>query len=106
MAEAAEKEWEQFLDERKVGIEEVNNLRQRAKDEASKRNGDSDDVETEGVQNETTGDAAMHFKDIEMEVDDGNVNKDEPKMSVTVPEPDKKEYSAVMQPDDDDAVEY
>lgn len=106
MVEAADKEWNRFLEERKAGIEEINALRQRVEDEAAKKNGDSDDVETEGIQNVETGDAVVLSKDIEMEVDDGNLNRDESKVSPTIAEPDKQEDPAVIQADDDDAVEY
>jgi hypothetical protein len=106
VVEAADKEWNRFLEERKAGIEEINAIRQRVEDEAVKKNGDSDDVETEGFQNVVTGDAVVLSKDIEMEVDDGNSNRDELKVSSTMAEPDKKEDSTVIQADDDDAVEY
>ncbi|KAH9485764.1 hypothetical protein JR316_0002679 [Psilocybe cubensis] len=118
--EAAEKEWEQFRDERSAGIEEIKQLRQRVAEAESKqkadKNMDKDDMETDipshndgAPPSATVEDAADAgtIKEAPMDVDDTPViAKEASKISAAASEPEKKDNSSAMQADDDDAVEY
>ena len=100
MTEATEKEWDNFLDERKAAIEDISKLRQRVAEEEAKNKIDDEvaDMETDGARDETLGEA----KDGDMELDEGVTTKDEAK----APTIEDKREDSVMGADDDDAVEY
>ncbi|KAG6811734.1 hypothetical protein H0H92_006086 [Tricholoma furcatifolium] len=115
VAEAAEKEWQLFHDERETGIKDVNQLRQRVADEelrrksenannAAERDNDNEAMDTDAppasateVPEDTVPESAS------MDVD---VEKAEVKEVVAAPEREKKEEPVPLQADDDDAVEY
>ena len=95
------------MEERKGGIDEIHNLRQRVADEdARRKNTDSAEVtamETDaGPRNDFTGDNA---REGDMELGDGAASKDESKTSLSMVE-EKKEDATVVHADDDEAVEY
>jgi len=100
VTEATEKEWDNFLDERKAAIEDISKLRQRVAEEEAKNKIDDEvaDMETDVARDETLGDA----KDGDMELDEGVTTKDETKG----PTIEDKREDSVMGVDDDDAVEY
>ncbi|KAF8911681.1 hypothetical protein CPB84DRAFT_1671609, partial [Gymnopilus junonius] len=128
VTEAAEKEWELFQEERAVGIEEINQLRQRVADEEARRKTDKalevkEEQDTEMAQDQdepppsasakVEGGTPQQSKDVDMDVDEasGQSTKDSKdkegrKSSRSVSEADKKEDSTAMQGDDEDAVEY
>ena len=100
VTEATEREWDNFLDERKAAIEDISKLRQRVAEEEAKNKIDDEvaDMETDVARDETLGDA----KDGDMELDEGVTTKDEAK----APTIEDKREDSVMGADDDDAVEY
>ncbi|KAG6852914.1 hypothetical protein C0991_008173 [Blastosporella zonata] len=115
VAEAAEKEWQLFREERETGVSEINELRQRVADEDARKktekvadNATDDNMDTDSaparvpsidappaVSEETPAESAM-------DVDKGADDQTEP---LQVSE-EKKEEPAPLQADDDDAVEY
>ncbi|KAF8223074.1 hypothetical protein L208DRAFT_563112 [Tricholoma matsutake] len=106
--EATEKEWELFREERSTGIGEINQLRQRVADEDARRKtdkgSDKDDIDMDASLVSPDAAAAEPTREVEMDVDDGARNtRDEPKGPV---QEEKKEESASMQADDEEAVEY
>ncbi|KIK05801.1 hypothetical protein K443DRAFT_674861 [Laccaria amethystina LaAM-08-1] len=111
--EAAEKEWDLFREERTTGIDEIAQLRQRVAEEEARRKteraADKEDAvmdaepQLEGAASAPTpslgGPSALPTtREVDMDVDDeaGTKQADQ----------EKKEDSASMQADDDDAVEY
>jgi hypothetical protein len=107
VAEATEREWNLFAEEKKTGIDEIQKLRQRVAEEEARRkvsdSAETADMETDGgLRNDSSGDNA---REGEMELDDGAANKDESKTSLP-PVEEKKEEATMMRADDDEAVEY
>ncbi|PPQ64169.1 hypothetical protein CVT24_008543 [Panaeolus cyanescens] len=117
VAEAAEKEWQAFQEEKQAGIKEIEEIRQRvAREEARQKsavNVDEDEMDTdqptqgEGATKDKsegkppssrTQEASGLNKDVEMDVDTSKNTKATP--------PEKKDDSAAPPADDDDAVEY
>ena len=110
--EAAEKEWDLFREERTTGIDEIAQLRQRVAEEEARRKteraADKEDAvmdtepQLEGAASAPTPlevpPALPTTREVDMDVDDEGVSKQA--------EQEKKEDSASMQADDDDAVEY
>ncbi len=130
VAEAAEKEWEEFKEERAAGIEEITQLRQRvAQEEARKKverrdepdEGENADakmaVEGSGEKPSDAGETAQNG-DAKMDVDDGAEKKDdsaakdegavkEEKEKGAGKDEKKMEVTSTTGPGyDDDAVEY
>ncbi|KAF5374695.1 hypothetical protein D9615_008927 [Tricholomella constricta] len=122
VAEAAEKEWDLFREERESGIAEINQLRQRVADEEARRKTekskepdemDTDHApappptapeETKVAEISTTSTAEPDAEGAaSMDVDKGATSEEQKE---PVAEPEKKEEPAPMQADDDDAVEY
>ena len=119
-AETAEKEWSAFLGERDTAINEIRDLRRRVFEEEEARKQvereaakAEDDAALSPVHNtEKTGNTIPELSPFEprMDVDEtateegrGPTSKqDGPKPD----EPERKEDSAAMQADDEDAVEY
>jgi hypothetical protein len=106
-------EWKLFQEERTAAIEEINQLRQRVAEADDRRKQDKplekDEMDTDPP---TEGDkppsAAAELRiptaksNGAMDIDDSSPSaKDEPKSAT-----EKKDDSASMQADDDDAVEY
>lgn len=127
VAEAAEKEWNQFKQEREEGIAEIRALRQKVSDEESRQKtereaaaaADSNSMDTDApppdtpkasesteapttepaVEPTTSTDKNTENKDSgDMDVDDGVPPK--------APVVERTEVAPTMQADDDDAVEY
>ncbi|RDB20694.1 hypothetical protein Hypma_012198 [Hypsizygus marmoreus] len=129
VAEAAEKEWQLFREEREAGIIEIQQLRQRVAEEdarrKSERGPENDEMETDSALAPAQPPAAAEAPALpteappapesipaaagEMEVDErvaaANGEQKEP-APPPLSEPAKKEDSAPIQADDDDAVEY
>ncbi|KAF9222308.1 hypothetical protein BS17DRAFT_767938 [Gyrodon lividus] len=111
--EAADKEWLAFHEERTAGIEEIKQLRQRVAEEDVRRKkereaagkGEGEDKEmaeeTQGPQPDPTPQP-----DAEMEVDEGSKPGSASETRKESTEPERKDESAAMQADDEDAVEY
>ncbi|KAF8181837.1 hypothetical protein BJ912DRAFT_1023531 [Pholiota molesta] len=113
VAEAAEKEWELFREERTVVIEEITTLRQRVADEDARRklamDAERDVMETDGqdrAPSPSRGNGNGESKDAEMDVDEAAPAKDEQPKAPGDAEPPKKDEPAEIPADDDDAVEY
>lgn len=114
IAEAAEKEWHAFHEERTLGIAEIDQLRQRVADEEARRktekSAEVDDVDMDAAPApppvpETPAGEPPVDSAAGMDVDKGT-HGEEQKDPVAITEPEKKEEPAPMQADDDDAVEY
>ncbi|KAG5653126.1 hypothetical protein H0H81_002193 [Sphagnurus paluster] len=114
IAEAAEKEWHAFHEERTLGIAEIDQLRQRVADEEARRktekSAEVDDVDMDAAPApppapETSAGESPVDSAAGMDVDKGT-HGEEQKDPVAITEPEKKEEPAPMQADDDDAVEY
>ena len=118
MREAAEKEWEEFKEERAAGIDEINQLRERVAEEESRRK-----AERRETVDENDGDAKMDGDspvegdkarngegqngDVKMQVDDGaETEKTTEKERQEVAKEDKKREATPTPGYDDDAVEY
>jgi hypothetical protein len=97
--EAAEKEWSNFRSERTAGIEEVEQLRQKVAEADAKRKAEKGAEEGESKmdtdQPPETPATENKTEKAEMEVDESGGNASE-----------RKEDSAPIQTDGDDAVEY
>jgi hypothetical protein len=113
--DAAEKEWDAFKIERTLGVEEINQLRQRVAEEQERKKAERlsrNEPESEDKEMVPQIDEAAPIKpkdDVEMDVDDTTAETKPKEDIVTkeVPaEPEVKEEPAAMQADDDDAVEY
>ncbi|KAF6746763.1 hypothetical protein DFP72DRAFT_922191 [Ephemerocybe angulata] len=126
VSEAAEKEWEQFKEEREAGIAEISQLRQKVADEEARQKREREAKATSMDTDEPHHDSGETAKDTgataateppssapkiqgekdadhEMDVDDGSP----PKPPVPAGgESERKEEPVPMQADDDDAVEY
>ncbi|KAG6331443.1 hypothetical protein ID866_7649 [Astraeus odoratus] len=110
VAEAAEKEWSTFREERTAGIDEITQLRRRVVEEESRQK-----KEREATKEETPNvEAAAEDKELEeetkepesaMEVDDESKSEPEARTE-DVRESDRKDEPVPMQADDEDAVEY
>jgi len=110
--EAIEREWDLFKEERAVGIEEINQLRQQAADEDAKVKSekavtqDQPELETDTQPPSAVEDKSAPSpppKDNGMDVDDAPAPAKKEEESASSP---KKEEPVPMQADDDDAVEY
>jgi hypothetical protein len=119
-AETAEKEWSVFLGERDTAINEIRDLRQRVVEEEARKQVEreaaktEDDIGPDPVRDTPkTGDSIPELSPSEprMDVDEtatdegqGPASKqDGPK---SADEPERKDDSAAMPADDEDAVEY
>ncbi|PPQ97712.1 hypothetical protein CVT26_001902 [Gymnopilus dilepis] len=124
VAEAAEKEWELFREERAAGIEEIKQLRQRVAEEEARRKSEKSQEDKEEQDAEMTaqdeppsatgdgeggGGTKPESKDVEMDVDESSApqtaDKDKDSEGDKKDKGEKKEDST-MQGDDEDAVEY
>ncbi|KAF8058542.1 hypothetical protein FPV67DRAFT_508372 [Lyophyllum atratum] len=119
VAEAAEKEWQLFHEERGTGIVEINQLRQRVAEEDARRKTEKvpEDVEMDmdpapapaapppPAPEETPVAEATDAVEpaASMDVDKGTAGGE---LKEPTAEPEKKEEPVPMQADDDDAVEY
>ncbi|RPD58068.1 hypothetical protein L226DRAFT_537353 [Lentinus tigrinus ALCF2SS1-7] len=124
VAEAAEKEWEAFKEERTAGIEEIDRLRQRVAEEEARK---KDERRDEPDENETgdakmtvegdekpfdAGDSKAQNGDARMDVDDGAEKKDDGAAKEKDEKgagKDEKKLETTSTPGpgyDDDAVEY
>jgi len=120
VTEAVEKEWQSFVEERSAVIDELSQLRHRVAEEEARRKTDKavdkDEMDTDiPIHNDEPPPSATAdestvtspTKDTAMEVDDvPRITKEEPKGPVVTSELEKKDESAAMEADDDDAVEY
>ncbi|KAF5354912.1 hypothetical protein D9756_005626 [Leucocoprinus leucothites] len=107
--EAVEKEWDLFKDERTIGIEEINRLRQQALEDEAKAKTERATTESEmdaqppsAVEEKPPSPPLAEAKDASMDVEE-TPRKEEESNSNSSP---KKEGSVPIQADDDDAVEY
>lgn len=115
--DAVEKEWQDFREERSVGVVEINELRQRVAEEDSRLKAETKDELDQDVglaASESNGAAenkiaSKQDDDAKMEIDEApskEESKEEPP-SKTNPEPEHKEDPlSAMHADEDDAVEY
>ena len=120
VAEAAEKEWEEFKAERTAGVEEITHLRERVAEEESRRK--TERRAATAADEEQDGDAKMAVEggeDAQMDVDDGAKKESQETKARESEEKEKEksggskeEKNAKMEvtptpgADDDDAVEY
>lgn len=106
--EATEKEWEAFREERISGIEEIKLLRQRVAEEEARQRKEREANKEEGGDERIEEDReAEEVKepDSAMEIDEAPRHESEgPKEDSR--ELERKDEPAVMQADDEDAVEY
>jgi hypothetical protein len=118
-AETAEKEWSAFLGERDATINEIRELRQRVVEEEARKQAERDAAKAEDNtrpdpvdNNEQTGsikpepsppEAKMDVDETLAEEGHGSVSKQD---SSRPDEQERKDDSATMPADDDDAVEY
>jgi len=93
------------VEERKTGIDEIENLRHRVAEEEEARRKISDSSETADADMEGGHPNDSSTRGDEMEMDDGAANKDGSKTSFPAVE-EKKEEATVIHADDDEAVEY
>ncbi|KAJ3520446.1 hypothetical protein NMY22_g12754 [Coprinellus aureogranulatus] len=112
VTEAAEKEWEQFKEERDAGIREINELRQKVADEEARQKAeregmdadtpiDTAPTESKDAESISTDKPQEPAKDAAMDVDDSG---SPPKESEKSESAEKKDEPAPMQADDDDAL--
>jgi len=118
-AEIVEREWGSFLGERDVAINEIRELRQRVVEEEARKHAEREAVKTEDDarpdpvhNNEQTGSSIPEPSPSEPRMDvDESPTEEGPgltsKQDSSKPdEPERKDDTAVMQADDEDAVEY
>lgn len=114
MHEAAEKEWEEFVAERTVGVVEIREMRERVREEQDRKKAEKDsregaaDIQGEGEaksmevdEPESMGTAGVTGAKEESKQESKVVEKSEAKE-----ESKQEEKDDVMHADDDDAVEY
>lgn len=120
MAETAEKEWSAFIGERDTAINEIRDLRRRVVEEEARKQVEREAAKTEddtGLDpvrdTPKTGDSIPELSPSEprMDVDEtatdegqGPASKQEGPKSAD--EPERKDDSAAIPADDEDAVEY
>jgi hypothetical protein len=118
-SETAEKEWSAFLGERETAINEIRELRQRVVEEEARKQAERESVKAE----DDTGQGPVHSAD-KTGSSNPELSPSEPRMDVDEiateegqgptskqdgPKPDeleRKDDSAAMHADDEDAVEY
>ena len=115
-AELVEKEWSSFLGERDATINEIRELRQRVVEEEARKQVETEVVKTDdnarpdpGHGNEQTGSPKPELSPSEpkMDVDETITEEVTSKQDGPKPdEPERKDDTATMQADDEDAVEY
>jgi hypothetical protein len=119
VAETVEKEWSAFLGERDAAITEVRELRRRVFEEDARKQAEREAVKAEDEtgpgpvdDTEKTGDSIPELSPSEprMDVDETATEEGQgPALKQDGPKPDepeRKDDSAAMQADDEDAVEY
>ncbi|KAF9234823.1 hypothetical protein BU15DRAFT_52111 [Melanogaster broomeanus] len=113
VTEAGEKEWLAFREERTAGIEEIKQLRQHVAEEDARRKKEREETaKSEGEDKEMVEETQESKPerapqpDAEMEVDDGSKPEPVSETHKDSAEPERKDESAAMQADDEDAVEY
>ncbi|KAI5987624.1 hypothetical protein EDD15DRAFT_2173324 [Pisolithus albus] len=113
VAEAAEKEWLAFREERTIGIEEIKRLRQRVAEEEARQKKEREanrqealKEEGDGGQDKETEEQLVKEPAAEMEVDEERRSDSAVRKEDVGKESDRKDESAPMQADDEDAVEY
>ncbi|KAI6029083.1 hypothetical protein BKA83DRAFT_676816 [Pisolithus microcarpus] len=113
VAEAAEKEWLAFREERTTGIEEIKRLRQRVAEEEARQRKEREANKQETLKEE--GDSGQDKEaeeqlvkepESEMEVDEERRSNSAVRKEDVGKESDRKDEPALMQADDEDAVEY
>ncbi|KAI0295249.1 hypothetical protein BC826DRAFT_909350 [Russula brevipes] len=115
-AETVEKEWSTFLGERDSAINEIRELRRRVVEEEARKQAEREVVKAEdnstpdpGPEQTGTSIPEPSPSEPKMDVDEtvtegrGSTAKQD---SLKPDEPERKDDSAMMQADDDDAVEY
>jgi hypothetical protein len=115
-AETVEKEWSTFLGERDSAINEIRDLRRRVVEEEARKQAEREVVKAEDNSRsdpvpEQTGTSIPEPSPSEpkMDVDETVTEGHGPTAkqdSLKPDEPERKDDSAMMQADDDDAVEY
>jgi len=118
-AETSEKEWNAFLVERDAAINEIRELRRRVVEEEARKQAEreaaktEDDVRTDPVHDsEQTGSSIPEPSPLGPRMDVDETAPEEGRGSASKPdsskpdEQERKDDSAAMQADDDDAVEY
>jgi len=118
-AETAEKEWSAFLGERETAINEIRELRQRVSEEEARKQVERESAKAE----DESGQGAVHSTD-KTGSSNPELSPSEPRMDVDETateegqgptskqdgpkpdEPERKDDSAAMHADDEDAVEY
>lgn len=115
--EAAEKEWQEFRQEREAGIQEIAQLRQKVADEETRQKQERDAMDTDDAPPVEKGGAspapadkpqeASHSADMDVDDSTSKPSSSKPEPEKSDPEPsDKKDEIEPIQADDDDAVEY
>lgn len=116
--EIVEKEWSSFLVERDAAINEIRELRQRVVEEEARKQAEREAVKTETevnagpdpvCDNEQTGSSVLEHASSEpkMDVDETPTEEGPSKQDGSKPdESERKDDTAMMQADDEDAVEY
>jgi len=115
-AEIVEKEWSSFLGERDATINEIRELRQRVVEEEARKQAEREVVKTDENTipdpvhgDEQTGSPKPELSPSEpkMDVDETVTKEVTSKQDGSKPdEPERKDETATMQADDEDAVEY
>ncbi|KAI0002256.1 hypothetical protein BJV74DRAFT_45190 [Russula compacta] len=116
-AEAAEKEWSAFLGERDATIKEIRELRRRVVDEETRKQAEREAIKADDNgrpdpvhNNEQTSIPETSPSEPRMDVDETAAeegHESTSKQESSKPdEPERKDDSATIQADDDDAVEY
>lgn len=119
--EIVEKEWSSFLSERDATVNEIRELRQRVVEEEARKQAEREAVKTETevdagpdpvCNNEQTGNSVLESVPSEpkMDVDESPTEEGHgltSKQDGSKPdEPERKDDTAMVQADDEDAVEY
>ncbi|KAI6101437.1 hypothetical protein EDD16DRAFT_1495550 [Pisolithus croceorrhizus] len=110
VVEAAEKEWLAFREERTIGIEEIKRLRQRVAEEEARqrkeREADKQETPNDSGQDKEAEEQPVKELESEMEVDEERRSESAVRKEDVGRESDRKDEPALMQADDEDAVEY
>ncbi|KAI6100616.1 hypothetical protein F5141DRAFT_308976 [Pisolithus sp. B1] len=110
VAEAAEKEWLAFLEERTTGIEEIKRLRQRVAEEEARQRKEREvnrqETPNDSGQDKEAEEQPVKELESEMEVDEERRSESAVRKEDVGKESDRKDEPALMQADDEDAVEY
>lgn len=113
VADAIEKEWLAFREERTAGIEEIKRLRQRVSEEEARQRKEREanreetpKEEGEGGQDKEVEEQQVKEPESAMEVDEERRSELAARKEDVCREPDRKDEPAPMQADDEDAVEY